>query len=95
MQELNKGVYIVGIISLCFTGISALTALACLIAVLTRWTYGKALFLWAQLLSYAPLSLHHRHIAAILHLCGHTCVQSPCGADVISSHLNAMELKAC
>ncbi|KAK9835857.1 hypothetical protein WJX74_009619 [Apatococcus lobatus] len=51
LKELNKGVYIIGIISLCFTGISALTALACLIAVLSRRTYGKALFLWAQLLS--------------------------------------------
>ena len=51
LQELSKGVYIMGIISLCFTGVSALTALACLIPVLTRRTYGKALFLWAQLLS--------------------------------------------
>lgn len=66
MQELNKGVYIIGIISLCFTGISALTALACLIAVLTRRTYGKALFLWAQLLSYAPPFLRHGHDMAPL-----------------------------
>ena len=50
-QEFSKGVYVMGIISLCFTGVSALTAMICFIPVVAKRTNRKLLFIWAQLIS--------------------------------------------
>ncbi|KAK9868008.1 hypothetical protein WJX84_001878 [Apatococcus fuscideae] len=53
LKEFSKGVYVMGIISLCFTGVSALTAMICFIPVVAKRTNRKLLFIWAQLISLA------------------------------------------